>query len=258
LNETKEPPPAKTFTTSDQGKAEKVQQLPRSAAIAQGQGLAVPLESLVRIENPKSNLFKHALEVYAQTFTNDADTPVERVREYVRERRYFILALPDLEDENKIVACAILAEVMIPRGDCVVLEYLFVDPERSGKGVGTKFFEQLLEYLRINTSYRFMMLECIKRLVKWYERMGAVDTGISRQHCFKCLSKYYANGMLIDPANEQKFFSVMIVPLHKEYNSTVPIQDVINDMRFRLHKMKFEQEVVVNGEVIKIWYQELV
>jgi len=145
-------------------------------------------DGIVREYNPESNRVRNALQVYSRTFNSQVDLSPSTIKQYLREGKYFMLCLPDQQDRDKIVACAFLADL---KKDFVMLEYLFVDQQRSGKGIGTKFFTQIKDYLRLRMSKKFMMLECLKRLVGWYSRMGAVDPKLNRQHWVMRASDHY-------------------------------------------------------------------
>ncbi|KAL0491521.1 hypothetical protein AKO1_004001 [Acrasis kona] len=167
-----------------------------------------------------------------------------------------MLCLPDQQDRDKIIACAFLAELS---NGFVMLEYLFVDQQRSGKGVGTKFFNQIKDFLRLRMNCRYIMLECLKRLVGWYSRMGAQDPKLNRQHWVKRISDHYRDNRLIDTTEEQKLFTILIAPLVN--SETLPKNDTIKEqlhyVRHEIQKMKKSEECTVSlcgaDEKVQVW-----
>jgi GNAT superfamily N-acetyltransferase len=147
----------------------------------------VDTTQVVLIEDTESNLFAQVVALFTTTFHGEVDPTAEQVKDYVKNGKYQLLALVDKEDKS-LVGGAILGDLRGVHQEFVILEYFFVNPLKRGKGIGTSWFLILLDYVRQHTAYKVLVLECVKSLIGFYARLGAIDTCIHPSLCVRSLS----------------------------------------------------------------------
>jgi len=174
------------------------------------------------------------------------------------------MALLDEQDDS-LIGGAILGDLSEVHDNVVILEYFFVNPEKRGKGIGSNWFLKLLEHLRQNTRYTFMVLECVKGLIGFYSRLGAFDTHIKPSLCVRSLSSPSTTLSLSSKVCPPSLLSLMAVSLHEdgseEFHDSEFLNSTVNYLRNHLHRMismKSKTIVLEDQEAVcsfNVWYQ---
>jgi len=195
---------------------------------------------VVLITETSSELYLLTTSLFASTFHGEVDPIVATVNEFVQSGKYQILALVDKSDRS-VIGGAILGDIRGVHQDVVILEYFFVNPEKRGKGIGTKWFNTLLDYLKEHTTYKYMILECVESLIGFYSRLGAVDTAIQPSLCVRSLSSSTTAATLSATGRPSTLLSLMAVVLHDDGAEFVQdsheMNTVISYVRRHLHRM---------------------
>lgn len=195
---------------------------------------------VVLITETSSELYLLTTSLFASTFHGEVDPTVATVNEFVQSGKYKILALVDRQD-NSVVGGAILGDITGIHKDVVILEYFFVNPEKRGKGIGSKWFNTLVGYLKDNTTYKYMILECVENLIGFYNRLGAVDTGIHPSLCVRSLSSPTTVATMSAGSRSSSLLSLMAVSLHDDGAEFVQDKNIMNEViayvRSYLHRM---------------------
>jgi len=162
------------------------------------------------------------------------------VSEFVQAGKYKILALVDTNDRS-VIGGAILGDIRGVHQDVIILEYFFVNPEKRGKGIGTNWFKTLVDYLKQHTGFKYMILECVQGLIGFYNRLGAVDTGIQPSLCVKSLSSSTTVAAVSSSARPASLLSLMVVSLRDDGAELTHDQEFMNKVvayvRTYLHRM---------------------
>eukprot|EP01080_Neovahlkampfia_damariscottae_P004071 gene4071-7360_t len=114
-------------------------------------------------------LFNETFELYKENFPArdemDHKTVVKLLNEGIL--RVFISIV-----DSKVSACALISlpQKNLPIGH---LEYLFVNKKIQGKGIGTKFMNNLINFLKIEKKLTVLTLECVESLIKFYSKFEA-------------------------------------------------------------------------------------
>jgi GNAT superfamily N-acetyltransferase len=195
---------------------------------------------VVLITETSSELYLLTTSLFASTFHGEVDPSVATVSEFVQSGKYQILALVDKSDRS-VIGGAILGDIRGVHNDVVILEYFFVNPEKRGKGIGSKWFNTLLDYLKEHTTYKYMILECVESLIGFYTRLGAVDTGISPSLCVRSLSSSTTAATLSSSGRPATLLSLLAVSLRDDGAEFVQDQRLMNTIiayvRKHLHRM---------------------
>jgi len=167
--------------------------------------------------------------LFASTFHGEVDPCVATVTEYVQSGKYKILALVDKQD-NSVIGGAILGNITGVHLDVVILEYFFVNPLKRGKGIGSKWFNTLTDYLKENTTYKYMILECVENLIGFYARLGAVDTGITPSLCVKSLYSPTTVSTMSAGTRPASLLSLMAVCLRDDGAEVIENKPMMNSI----------------------------
>ncbi len=195
---------------------------------------------VILVDNTESNLFTQVVGLFTSTFHGEVDPTAEQVKEYVKNGKYQLLALVDKEDKS-LVGGAILGDLRGVHQEFIILDYFFVNPLKRGKGIGTSWFLILLDYIRQHTAYKFLVLECVKSLIGFYARLGAVDTCIHPSLCVRSLSATTAAAKTTSDRPDT-LLSLMAVSLRDDgsevLNKYKPLlSGVVDYIRKHLHRM---------------------
>jgi ribosomal protein S18 acetylase RimI-like enzyme len=139
-------------------------------------GFSVPFKNVecrdvVELEDVTHPLFAETLQLYKENFPDsyemDSDTLISLLKQ--RILRVFVSI-----SSYKVSACAMLTSRTTP-GLCH-LDYLFVNKKLQGKGIGSTFMKNLLEFLSKERYFAAMTLECVDGLVGWYQKLGGIKS----------------------------------------------------------------------------------
>jgi len=195
---------------------------------------------VVLITDISSELYLLTTSLFASTFHGEVDPTVDTVSEYVKTGKYQILAYVDKQDKS-VIGGAILGDIRGAHKDVVILEYFFVNPQKRGKGVGSKWFNILVDYLKEKTAYKYMVLECVESLIGFYTRLGAEETQVAPSLCVRSLSSTTTAATLSQSSRPSTLLSLMSVALRHdgaEFVENLSIMNkVVSHVRTHLHRM---------------------
>lgn len=200
----------------------------------------VDTTQVVLIEDTESNLFTETVTLFTSTFHGEVDPTAEQVKDYIKNGKYQLLALVDKKDKS-LVGGAILGDISSVHQEFVILDYFFVNPLKRGKGIGSSWFLILLDYVRMHTAYKVLVLECVKSLIGFYARLGAVDTGINPSQCVRSLSATTA-AVKTTSDRPDTLLSLMSVSLRDDGSEMLHkykplLNGVVAHIRKHLHRM---------------------
>lgn len=126
-----------------------------------------------------------ALDLYKTTFLvpGNQEQPVERIARHFFNRDDKILVnLKKLPNRDRLGVAAMAIICMLKENDHVChLDYLAVNPEYRGGGIGTKFITQCVLKTMREQHKRHVTLECEDKLVNWYCKLGATRIDVLPQ-----------------------------------------------------------------------------
>jgi GNAT superfamily N-acetyltransferase len=198
----------------------------------------------IRVVDTNSLLFQACMTLYSSTFSNDVDLSQETIKQGIEDGSLFVLCLPD-QDGMTPIGVAIMADLSAAHEtQFVMLDYFFVNPAKRGKGVGSEFFGNVVRYLQDNTAYECMILECVSKLVGFYEKLGAVSTSLNPSVCL------VSKADLAKKQLPETLLNLMTVPLNSgfENNSSV-LEKVLTYARSHVHEMTlYLENMILPGE----------
>ncbi|KAL0487046.1 hypothetical protein AKO1_000374 [Acrasis kona] len=193
-----------------------------------------------------ADMYASAIQLYSKTFTESYELKASEVTHMVQMKKYKMLAMLDAA-RTQVKAIAVIGDIPILDHTYCLLDYFVVDEKHRGGGFGAKFFNILVEYMRINSTHSIMLLECKDGLMKWYSRLGAMRCPIPSSVC--------------DPdANENlaavESYNTMDVVIREDGRFTAGdrldqnrLKMVMNNMRQYLHSYcQCETKTVINEE----------
>jgi GNAT superfamily N-acetyltransferase len=198
------------------------------------------------VEDTNSALFEACMSLYQATFKNDVDLSIATIKKSVQEGKMFVLCLPD--QDATPTGVAIMGDLSSAHErSVVILDYFFVNPAKRGKGTGSAFFAGVKQFLRDNTSFEYMILECVSRLVGFYERLGATLTNLKPSLCL------VSNDDLAKKAQAENLLYLMIAPVNDGTDYDLPdLEPVLKHARSHIHSMTkhCEQELTPENRII--------
>jgi GNAT superfamily N-acetyltransferase len=195
------------------------------------------LRHLQRLTNVSTALFDKALDLYVRTFTASYELSVQDLKECVEQGKYLMLVQTS-QDEQDVKALAVIGDLEPYNRSYCLLDYFVVDPRFRGGGYGAKFFNVVVDYLRENSPYRIMLLECDNGLMGWYSRLGAKRCNIPSSLCLENAD---------DDVKDLESFNLMAISVSNEddvKSEAEPerLRQVVVHMRAYLHDLPNYEE----------------
>jgi GNAT superfamily N-acetyltransferase len=196
-------------------------------------------------------LFNACYAVYKETFTNDVDLTKEMIKQGIDNGTLFMLCLPD-QDGITPIGVAIMGDLAdAQETPIVMLDYFFINPAKRGKGIGTSFFGNIVRYLRDNTPYKYMVLECVSKLVGFYEKLGARPSNLNPSVCL--VSKNDLSSRVIPDT----LLYLMVVPLDDNQATEIDrliLEKALRYARFHIHAMTLQDsDIPANTTLFNVW-----
>lgn len=132
-----------------------------------------------------AHLLDAALALYRKTFPGQVEMSISEMLGYVARGTYRIMVLPANAaavaapdtPSNEVAAAAFIALLQENASYCH-LDYVCVNENYRGKGLGTAFFRHLATSLATEGKRAVLTLECEHHLIGWYKRLGGIESGI--------------------------------------------------------------------------------
>lgn len=118
--------------------------------------------------NAHSLLLNEVLSIYTKLFPGMDEIPTYRIPDYVRIGHLKVYAI--------FMGGVLAGAAMVCKHS---LEYLFVSPSITTRGIGSFLFRGIVEKFR-HIGYSKLLLECTSNLIGYYHRFGAYTTGTSK------------------------------------------------------------------------------
>jgi len=85
----------------------------------------------------------------------------------------FYRTLAMFNDDGLVIACAFVVE--LPQSDVYHVDYFCVRPGMRGGGIGSKFFNGMVDLFKSEAKYPYITLESETRMVPYYLKLKCVD-----------------------------------------------------------------------------------
>jgi len=194
-----------------------------------------------------AHLLDDALALYIKNFPGQAELSISAVLDFVARGIYRLLVMPadeSMASNNKVAALAIVGVLQQHSAYCH-LDYVCVNENCRGKGLGTAFFRHLASFLAAEGRHTVLTLECEKHLISWYSRLGATESGIEDS--------------LFPAQKEDGLYRFMTLQLDKyASNNTINVpasnapatllRSVMSELRHRVHNMICQKEFTIVNE----------
>jgi len=126
---------------------------------------------VVELIDPSGLAAQQALELYRVSFASPAEPPDVQIERLMQKGFYRTLAM--FNDEGLVIACAFVVE--LPQSDVYHVDYFCVRPGMRGGGIGSKFFNGMVEFFKGEAKYPYITLESETRMVPYYLKLNCVD-----------------------------------------------------------------------------------
>lgn len=133
-------------------------------------GYGQPL-SVVELLDPEDPAAREALELYRVSFSSPAEPPYTQIDQLMHKGFYRLLVM--FNEEGSVIACAYIIE--LPNNDVYHLDYFCVKPGSRGGGIGSKFFNGTVDFLKRERRYSYFTLESETQLVGYYHKLHCTD-----------------------------------------------------------------------------------
>lgn len=193
-----------------------------------------------------NRLLNESLELYSKTFLGEGsiEQPVEKIRkQFSLGNQKILVNLKTLPNKEKCGVAATAIICMLENENFCHLDYLCVNSEYRGNGIGSIFMTQfVIPYITRDQYMRNLTLECIDKLIRWYIKLGAK------------LVQDVPSSQLGDSPVE--FSLLCFSSVEAEEVTQAQAQDVLFEIRRRFHgmsefqmveKMSMEDDVELAG-----------
>lgn len=173
-----------------------------------------------------------SLDLYRRTFLGEGslEQPIEKImNQFMAGNQKILVNLKTLPNHKKCgVAATAIVCVLNDSESVFHLDYLCVNSEYRGNGIGSVFMTQFV-IPHLNNHYgKHLTLECEERLMRWYNKLGA-----------KTLSGVYSSRLGDLPAEYHLmcFLSSSSSSLSENELTASQAQQVLFEVRRRFHGM---------------------
>lgn len=170
---------------------------------------------MVELCDPNSTACRQALELYRASFSSPAEPPDIQIAKLMQKGFYRTLAM--FNDEGLVIACAFAIE--LPQSDVYHVDYFCVRPGMRGGGIGSKFFNGMVDLFKNEAKYPYITLESETRMVPYYLKLKCVDMKVQS-----------------DSFGEDKYY-LLFVSLVQECANPIEngLEQVVTDLKGVLH-----------------------
>jgi ribosomal protein S18 acetylase RimI-like enzyme len=173
-------------------------------------------------------LFKRIVQIFKKTFT-DSYEPNEKdfiKRLEDKSNRFFF----SYSETNQKEVSAVM--ILTDQNPVAHIDYLFVNQEIRGRGVGSKFLTDMLKFFKKEGRYTGLTLECETKLIDFYKKFQAqkIETYPSQFQDFEGL------------------FNLMYIPINNSFQN----EDIKNHSVESLNKYRKTLDLVVDHSTDKI------
>jgi GNAT superfamily N-acetyltransferase len=170
----------------------------------------------MELNDVTSPYLEETLVLYKRVFPETYEIDIDGVKEFLLRGVYRIF----ISIQSSRVAAGAIISAIPNHPEICHLDYIFVNKDMQGKGIGSKFITDLISHLKSQNRYKTMTLECYDELVGFYKRFGAY-TSIqpSQMGSYKKLYNFLAISIHenhILNANELKSVLFAVRGLHGE------------------------------------------
>jgi len=133
-------------------------------------GLGNPY-SVVELQDPSCVAAQQALELYRVSFSSPAEPPDSQIEKLMQKGFYRTLVM--YNEDGLVIACAFTIE--LPHSAVYHVDYFCVRPGMRGGGIGTKFFNAMVDFFKGDAKYPYITLESETRMVPYYLKLKCTD-----------------------------------------------------------------------------------
>jgi GNAT superfamily N-acetyltransferase len=126
---------------------------------------------VVELHDTRGEAAKQALELYRLSFSSPAEPPDDQIERLMHKGFYRTLVM--YNEEGLVIACAFTIE--LPCSSVYHVDYFAVRPGMRGGGIGTKFFNSMVDFFRNEAKYPCITLESETRMVPYYLKLKCTD-----------------------------------------------------------------------------------
>lgn len=227
--------------------------IPTTTAIAKSKPAVVsascssPIVEVTTTSNV--HLLDHALALYTKNFPGQAELSISAVLEFIDRGIYRLLVMPaddSMGPDNKVAALAIVG-ILAQHSAYCHLDYVCVNENCRGKGLGTSFFRHLAAFLAQEGRHSVLTLECERHLISWYSRLGALESGIADSFFPAQKEDGLYRFMILQLAmftntNDKKS------PVANNLIAPTTLRSVMAELRDRVHNMSCSREFTIMNE----------
>jgi len=177
----------------------------------------------MEIKDPLSPFLEATLILYKKVFPESYEISIEEVKIFLLSGLYRIFI--SLKS-NKVVAGAIISDIIPKNPHVCHLDYVFVNPEVQGKGIGTNFINEVINFLKEEGKNKTMTLECYSEMISFYKKFGA-----------------YSSISPSQMGDHKKLFNFMAIPIQKDHKlSSKEMNSILFSIR-SLHHEELDQNL---------------
>jgi len=148
-------------------------------------GVTVRLQEVTLDDNAPNkppSAFSEAMELYRRNFQGPEEPTEPQIIKSMQKGTYrlFILTKDDLLNGKKVAGMLIIAPVT---EKIINLEYCAINDECQGRGLGTTMLKLLIQKLEQTFLKGLLTLECQKKLIGFYSRIGFIESGLRPNSC---------------------------------------------------------------------------
>jgi len=171
----------------------------------------------MEIKDSNSPYLYETLCLYKKIFPEAHEIDINGVKEFLEKGLYRIFIS---FQSNLVSAGAIISDLIPNHPHLCHLDYVFVNKDLQGKGIGSKFMKDLISYLNYEKKNKTMTLECYDEIIPFYSKFGAYKA-IQPSQMGNHMKLYNFLAIPIDPdhklnKNDMKSLLFALRLLHQE------------------------------------------
>lgn len=151
---------------------------------------------MVELHDVHSTAAKEALELYKLSFSSPAEPPDRQIQRLMQKGFYRTLVM--YNEEGLVIACAFTLE--LPSSSVYHVDYFCVRPGMRGGGIGTKFFNSMVEFFKNDAKFSYITLESETRMVPYYLKLKCTDMQVQSDSFGD--DKYYLLYFALRPSSD--------------------------------------------------------
>lgn len=169
------------------------------------------VEYLQEIHDVESSIFEQVFRIYSEAFVGPEELNIDQLKKLVKTGKYrlFVLTGSDLNDQSVVIGFIFLGSNNSKT--IFNIDYLAINQRVRSKGAGTLMVQLLLSRVKREVSAMLLgvrpkaiTLECEKKLISFYNRLGFVHAEIPpSRYPFKVdktieIAEFYYLGVSLD------------------------------------------------------------